>query len=253
MRGMVSLNVQAPMLGGGYFNIMDLDGGFMGSQSGQMVLNASHTYRLSGNVMAMNYGMGGNILDVTLSVQDLAPIGGGGGFGTPNDPFMPWEYAPPPNGQPPLPPEFFFPGIPIGDTGPGRSQFMFFDPTYATGYFVEVTPGGPKIAQLVLPDCGDGLYDLYSVDASGNKTLLQADLAAGTEFTLTTAEYKLFIDKIEESAHLDVEDPMAFQVGLIFDGSGNAEVTMTPVPEPATIALLLTAAIGGLLLWRRRA
>jgi hypothetical protein len=46
---------------------------------------------------------------------------------------------------------------------------------------------------------------------------------------------------------------MAFQVGLIFDGPGNAEVTMTPVPEPSTFVLLGVGAISLLgYAWRKR-
>lgn len=258
--GLVAMDVQtAGQMG--YFNIADLSGGTIVSQMGPVILSASHTYRMTGDVMAtsmMGGGMGmGGHLSVTLSVHDLPPTGGGGGVGTPTDPFMPWQFTPPElPGQPPMPPmppEWLFPGRPIEDTGPGRDAFMFFDPDYATGYFIEVSASSPKIAQVILPDCGDGLYNLYSVDADGNKTLLEANLAAGTPYSLTNAAYKVFVDGIEESAMLDMTDPMAFQVGLIFDGPGTAEVTMTPVPEFSTLTLLGVGAIGFLgWAWRRR-
>jgi len=86
---------------------------------------------------------------------------------------------------------------------------------------------------------GDGLYDLYSVDALGHLHLLDHDLAGGVSFDFGPLGIsELEVSGIELSAGLDPADTTAFVTGLTFISGGNFDGTQTRItadvstPEP---------------------
>lgn len=133
---------------------------------------------------------------------------------------------------------------------PDHTRMLFFDPDYAIGYDYSVV--GPNFASVLLPQVGDGLFDLYLW--SGGVFVFDRELTAGVEFTFAAGGVNRFrIFGIEESAELDPDDPMAFLTGLSFTAAGTADVTMTAyVPEPSTISLLLAAGLARLTRRRRK-
>jgi len=127
-----------------------------------------------------------------------------------------------------------------------QNQILFFDPVYATGY--EYHSDGSNFASVLLPNIGDGLFDLYLWNGVG--FVFDQEIASGVVFDFgPLGVSRFFIDGIEESAMLDPDDPSAFLTGLSFVDTNTTNVTMTAVPEPATAALL---ALGCLALRTRK-
>lgn len=159
-------------------------------------------------------------------------------------PLMP--NTPPATGEP-----FVFDGIIVGDTGPGVDCPLWFDPLVVTMYEIHVTGG--LAAAVVLPS-GAVLYDDdgFSVwHFDGTQWVLDAEGAyGGSQIDFPEGVTAFRIGDIEVDPPLDPLDQQAFPVGIIFDGPGtNIGVTMTPLPEPATMGLL---ALGAALLARRK-
>jgi MYXO-CTERM domain-containing protein len=132
----------------------------------------------------------------------------------------------------------------------------FYDPFVAVGYDYAIGEGDPLFASVLLPDIGDGLFDLLLSDGSGGYDFA-GTLQAGVEHLFDDGVSIFRILGIEISAGLDPVDATAFVTGLSFNGDGRFTGTMTPisvevspVPLPGSAGLLL----GGLalLVARRR-
>ena len=133
---------------------------------------------------------------------------------------------------------------------------IFIDPLVAIGYDFIVN-SGPNFQSVILPDIGDGLYDIY--DSLGN--LLAGAFPFGTPFDFGVGGISAFtVLGIEAGAGLDPNDPLAFVTGLTFAGVGQVNMNMNPitegqddatVPEPATI-LMVSAGLAAVLRQRHR-
>ncbi len=133
----------------------------------------------------------------------------------------------------------------------GPNSITFIDPFVAIGYDYATAEGDPNFASVLLPTgIGDNLFDLYLWDGlqfadSG------IDLMGGSQYFFDAVGLSRFsIRGIETSAALDPNNVTAFITGLTFVREGEFNGTMTPitaevsVPEPGTLILLLTAALG---------
>lgn len=132
----------------------------------------------------------------------------------------------------------------------------YIDPEVAIGYDYAIGAGDPLFLSVVLPNVGDGLFDIYGFDAGNNPFLLASDWSAGATFDFGPNGIDRFrVLGIETSAGLDPLNTTAFVTGLTFTGAGQFTGTQTPitvtieVPEPPVWAL---AALGLLALRRRR-
>jgi hypothetical protein len=135
------------------------------------------------------------------------------------------------------------------------NQLVFIDPEVAIGYDYVVN-SGPSFASVLLPDVGDGRYDLLLWDGaewadSGD------DILAGQQYAFSTPLTRFRIAGIETEAALDPSDTTAFVTGLTFTDAGQVDMlqipitTTVPVPEPETYALFL-AGLGALAVSARR-
>ncbi|MCP5144439.1 MAG: hypothetical protein H6978_06415 [Gammaproteobacteria bacterium] len=127
-------------------------------------------------------------------------------------------------------------------------EILFFDPEVAIGYDFAIGNGNPNFASVLLPDVGDGLFELWLFDGEGNPFDTGAVLAAGVQFNLLDLAAggveRFRVLGIEESALLDPADFTAFQAGLTFTDVGQFTGTMTPivtsvVPLPPAVVLML--------------
>lgn len=147
----------------------------------------------------------------------------------PSEVYLPIVGGDPDAGRP----EFDFV---IRELGPGR---YFLDPDVAVGYEYVTGEGNPNFASVMLPDVGDGRFDLYLVDPTSGEFVRIAELLAGDEFVFAGDGVSRFqIRGIETSAALDPQDPSAFVTGLTFSGPGDFTGKMIPltvaIPEPST-------------------
>jgi hypothetical protein len=133
----------------------------------------------------------------------------------------------------------------------------YIDPEVAIGYDYAIGTGDPFFQSVVLPNVGDGLFNIFGFDANGDLVLLASDWAAGATFDFGPGGVDRFrVLGIETSAGLDPLNTTAFITGLTFTGPGQFTGTQTPitvtidVPEPPVWALAL---MGLLALRRRRA
>ena len=130
----------------------------------------------------------------------------------------------------------------------------YIDPEVAVGYDYAIGAGNPSFQSVVLPNVGDGLFDIYGLDAGGTAALLAEGWAAGATFDFGAGGIERFrVLGIETSAGLDPLDTTAFVTGLTFTGPGQFTGTQTPltvtvVPEPPAWALAML----GVLVLRRR-
>jgi len=122
-----------------------------------------------------------------------------------------------------------------------QGESVSIDPEIAVGYDYAVGAGDPLFRSLKLPNVGDGQYGLWLWN--GSSYSFQTGLSAATEYFFGGLGIGRFrIDGIETSAGLNPADPSAFVTTLSFAGTGRFTGTMTPitvtvVPEPATLAL----------------
>ena len=141
------------------------------------------------------------------------------------------------------------------------NQRVFIDPVIAVGYDYIVN-SGPNIASIMLPDIGDGQYELYGWGGSFFDVFIDV-ASAGVEYDFGPNGIDRFrVLGIETSAMLDPNDPVAFVTALTFVGSGNVSMNMNPVtldipdngqdvPEPVTLSLF-GAGLAGVAFMRRR-
>jgi hypothetical protein len=150
---------------------------------------------------------------------------------------------PNPNDNLGAPYQFQVAGITTGQT-------IFIDPFVAIGYDYAIGAGDPNFASVILPNVGDGNFELTFGNTA---TTIQAD----TQFFFPQGGVSEFsVRGIETSANLDPNDVTAFITGLTFVGSGQFTGTMTPVtttvPEPGSLALFGVGLAGvGSLIARR--
>ena len=122
-----------------------------------------------------------------------------------------------------------------------QGESYAIDPEVSVGYDYAVGSGDPLFRSVKLPSIGDDQYRLLLWD--GNDYSFQSALSAGTEYFFSgTGVDRFRIDGIEPSAGLNPADPAAFVTVVSFADSGRFTGTMTPltvtvVPEPATLAL----------------
>lgn len=134
---------------------------------------------------------------------------------------------------------------------------IFIDPEIAVGYDYIVN-SGPNVASVILPDLGDGLYEIYGWGGSSFDLFL-GDALAGIEFDFGVDGIDQFqVLGIETSAMLDPTDPVAFVTGLTFTDAGEVDISQIPVtvdvaavPIPGSVPLL-SAALLSVLATRRR-
>jgi hypothetical protein len=125
-------------------------------------------------------------------------------------------------------------------------QIAYYDPLVAIGYDFAIGEGNPFFRSVLLPDIGDGLFDLFLDDGSGYA--LAAQISAGMEYLFGDAGVSAFrIMGIETSAMLDPNDATAFVTGLSFVSDGTFTGTMTPIsvevaaiPIPASFIALFS-------------
>lgn len=135
----------------------------------------------------------------------------------------------------------------------GPSSITFIDPQVAIGYDYAIGVGDPNFASVLLPNIGDGIFDV--IVGTLHNTVL-----AGQQFFFSEGGVSAFsVRGIEVSAGLDPANVLAFVTGLTFVSDGSFTGTMTPivqevaaaVPNPAPIALLTAVFVLGLLRVRR--
>ena len=124
----------------------------------------------------------------------------------------------------------------------GPNSVTFIDPVVATGYDYAIGIGDPNFASVILPNVGDGIFDLIV----GN---VHNIVLAGQQFFFGQGGVGAFsVRDIEVGAALDPNNTNAFITGLTFVSDGSFTGTMTPiltfvpdvntVPEPDSLALL---------------
>ena len=136
-------------------------------------------------------------------------------------------------------------------------ETIAIDPVVAIGYDYQIGDGDPNFASVMLPEVGDGLYDLFLFDELLGDWSFAAELSAGVEFLFADGGVDRFrVLGIETSAGLDPNDATAFVTMLTFTGDGRFTGTMTPitafVPVPGSLALLLAAGLAFGVLRQRR-
>ncbi len=119
-------------------------------------------------------------------------------------------------------------------------QTVYIDPVVATGFDYEIGAGDPNFASVLLPNVGDGLFDLFTCGGSSLGTA-----TAGIVFGFGQGGLSCFsVRGIETSAGIDPNNVTAFITGLTFTADGTFTGTMTPittnVPEPSSVFLLVS-------------
>jgi hypothetical protein len=136
----------------------------------------------------------------------------------------------------------------------GPNSVTFIDPVVAVGYEYAIGLGDPNFASVLLPDIGDGVYDVFFDN-------LHHAVLADQQFFFPQGGVSAFtVLGIEPSAELDPNNVNAFVTGLTFVTEGSFTGTMTPltqvvteaVPLPATVVLLGSGLAAMALCWRRR-
>ncbi len=148
--------------------------------------------------------------------------------------------------------------IQAGALGIGTNQFLYADPTIATGYVFQID-SGPLFSSVVLPQGQVDPFGIWLYDAALKKYEFDTVLQGGMPLNLGAGAARFMVTGIDPSEYLDPTNPSAFVTGLEFTGSGQVSFTQTPitsyvapVPEPGAALLLLTWLAGLLLIQLRR-
>lgn len=148
-------------------------------------------------------------------------------------------------------PIFNFDNVVVKDT------LAFYDPVVSIGYDYEIGEGDPMFRSVLLPDVGDGLFDLLLPNDDGGFDFF-TEILAGSEYFFSEGVELFRILGIETSANLDPEDVTAFATGLSFFDDGRFTGSMTPITEEVsqvplpTAGLLLVAGVAGFGVFRRK-
>jgi PEP-CTERM motif-containing protein len=135
--------------------------------------------------------------------------------------------------------------------GLGIDDPLWLAPENAPAYRIEVTGfndnGDSILAAIELPELGDDYFDVFAIDpVSGEWVLILQDATSGMRIDFAPETTMILIDGFED----DFMYPFGSPIGLVFEPYSMAEVTITPVPEPATMSLL-AAGLSALILRRR--
>ncbi len=127
------------------------------------------------------------------------------------------------------------------------NQVAYYDPILAIGYDYEIGAGDPFFNSVVLPDVGDGLFEIFLKDDDGLLVSL-GQVEHGEEFEFVDGTDFFRVLGIELDAGVDPFDPTAFVTGLSFVSDGRFTGSMTPIvqdttpiPLPASAWMLLCA------------
>ena len=109
-------------------------------------------------------------------------------------------------------------------------EVEYYDPLVAIGYDYAIGAGDPFFNSFILPDLGDGSYELWLWDDSELEYMFKTLVSANTEYLFDSGGVDRFrILGIETGLGLDPEDPTAFVTGLSFVADGRFTGTMTPI------------------------
>ncbi len=241
--GTASINVLASTTGPGLVTGSD---GISGVFTFAQALTQTGEYKLGFAVT----NSGDTILDAALFLDN----GASSCFPNCNDPGTPEN-----------------PFLPLDDDTPGSFDFsftvttptipIFIDPIIAVGYTYEVN-SGPNVASVLLPNIGDGIYQIYGWDGTAFNNFF-GNAFANIPFFFSGAGVNMFqVLGIETLAMLDPTNPTAFVTGLTFASAGDVDISQipvtldynpnpNPVPEPGTMTLFSLGLIGACLARRR--
>lgn len=124
---------------------------------------------------------------------------------------------------------------------------IFIDPIVAVGYDYVVN-SGPNVASVILPEIGDGIFDVYGWDGS-DYNLFLGEALANIAFDFEPDGVSQFqVKGIEVEEMLDPSDPTAFITGLTFVEAGDVDISqiaitidtddLVDVPAPSSLGLL---------------
>ena len=155
--------------------------------------------------------------------------------------------------------------LPVVDPNSGQPIFNFnnpvlaglisyYDPVVAIGYDYKTGDDNPFFKSVLLPNIGDGLFDLYLNNGSGFS--LWDTILAGVEYNFGEFGVSAFrILGIETEAGLDPMNPNAFVTGLSFVSDGQftgqmrpISMDVAPVPLPTSLSEMAVALFGLVLL-----
>ena len=137
----------------------------------------------------------------------------------------------------------------VGDLGVGLELPIFVDPEIAVGYDY-LAIDGPRFASVILPQVGDGMFELWLYDDSLASYVFEDIVNSFEQYFFPAGGVDRFrVLGIEVSEALSPTDPTAFVTGLTFSEAGPAEFTQTPIvvsiPAPPTHSLLVIAFLAG--------
>jgi hypothetical protein len=150
----------------------------------------------------------------------------------------------------------------IFDNEVAGGEVEFYDPLVTEGYDFAIGEGNPNFASFILPNLGDGFFDLWLYDDSITDFVFKEVVGASVPYSFEPSGVDRFmILGIETALGLDPNDPTAFVIGLSFVDDGRFTGSMTPltvdvpaaIPLPAGLLLLISGMAGlGLVKVRQR-